>query len=50
MFRSALNSIILKGVTIGEGAIVGGEIVVTKNIDPWTVVGGNSARVIRQLG
>lgn len=40
---------ILKGVTIGEGAVVGAGSVVTKNVDPWTVVGGNPARVIKIL-
>lgn len=40
---------ILKGVTIGEGAVVGAGSVVTKNVDPWTVVGGNPAKVIKRL-
>lgn len=44
-----MNSIILKGVVIGEGAIVGAGSVVTKNVDPWTVVGGNPAQVIKRL-
>ena len=44
-----MNAIILKGVVIGEGAIVGAGSVVTKNVDPWTVVGGNPARVIKHL-
>lgn len=43
------NSIILKGVTIGEGAIVSAGSVVTKDVAPYTVVGGNPARVIKQL-
>lgn len=43
------NCIILKGITIGEGAIVGAGSVVTRDIPPWTVVGGNPARVIKQL-
>jgi len=37
---------ILKGVTIGEGAIVGAGSVVTKDIPPWTIVGGNPAKII----
>lgn len=41
---------ILKGVTIGEGAIVGAGAIVTKNVPEWTVVAGNPARVIRELG
>lgn len=35
--------IILKGVEIGEGAVVGAGSVVTKNVPPYTVVGGNPA-------
>lgn len=44
-----MNSIILKGVTIGEGAIVGAGSVVVKDVAPWTVVGGNPAVVIKQI-
>ncbi|RAS07150.1 acetyltransferase-like isoleucine patch superfamily enzyme [Ensifer adhaerens] len=40
---------IMKGVTIGEGAIVAANSVVTKNVPAYTVVGGNPARVITQL-
>jgi acetyltransferase-like isoleucine patch superfamily enzyme len=43
------NSIILKGVTIGEGAIVGSGSVVTKDVPPWTIVGGNPAKIIREI-
>jgi galactoside O-acetyltransferase len=43
------NSIILKGVTIGEGAIVGAGSVVTKDVSPWTIVAGNPAKVIREI-
>jgi acetyltransferase-like isoleucine patch superfamily enzyme len=43
------NSIILKGVTIGEGAIVGAGSVVTKDVAPWTIVGGNPAKLIREI-
>ncbi len=41
--------IILKGVTIGEGAVIGAGSVVTKNVPDWTVAAGNPARVIRQI-
>lgn len=41
---------ILKGVNIGEGAIVGAGSVVTKDVAPYTVVAGNPARVVRRLG
>lgn len=40
---------ILKGVTVGEGAVVGMASVVTRDVEPFTVVGGNPARVIRRL-
>lgn len=43
------NSIILKGVTIGEGAIVGAGSVVTKDVPPYTIVAGNPARIIREI-
>ena len=40
---------ILKGVRVGEGAIVGAGSVVTKDVPPFTVVAGNPARAIREL-
>lgn len=40
---------ILKGVTIGEGAVIGAGSVVTKDVEPWTVVGGNPAQLIKRL-
>lgn len=43
------NVIILKGVTIGEGAVVGAGSVVTKDVAPYTVVAGNPAAVIKEL-
>lgn len=43
------NVIILKGVHIGEGAIIAAGSVVTKDVPAWTLVGGNPARVIKQL-
>ena len=39
---------ILPGVRIGEGAIVAANAVVTKDVEPWTVVAGNPAKVIKQ--
>jgi acetyltransferase-like isoleucine patch superfamily enzyme len=44
-----LRSIVLKGVTIGEGAIIGAGSVVTKDVPPWVIVAGNPARVVREL-
>lgn len=40
---------IMKGVTIGEGAIVAAGSVVVKDVDPWTIVGGNPAQFISHL-
>ena len=41
------RAIILPGVTIGEGAVVAAGAVVTKDVEPWTVVGGNPANCIK---
>lgn len=43
------NSTILKGVTIGEGAIVAAGSVVTKDVAPYTLVGGNPAIFIKKV-
>jgi acetyltransferase-like isoleucine patch superfamily enzyme len=43
------RSIILKGVTIGEGAVVGMGSVVTRDVPPRVVVGGNPARIIKPV-
>lgn len=45
----AANAIILKGVTIGKGAIISAGSVVTKNVDPFTIVAGNPALIIRVI-
>lgn len=42
------NAIIMPGVSIGEGAIVLAGSVVTKSVEPWTIVGGNPAKKIRE--
>lgn len=44
-----INSTILPGVTIGYGAIVGANSVVTHDVPPMTVVGGNPAKVIKEI-
>lgn len=41
------QAIILKGVTIGEGAIVGAGSVVTKDVPDYAVVGGNPAKILK---
>lgn len=42
------NCLILPGVTVGEGAVVAGGSVVTKPVEPFTIVGGAPARVIKE--
>lgn len=42
------SAIILKGITIGYGAVVAAGAVVTKNVDDYCIVGGNPARVIKK--
>ena len=42
------RAIILPGVTIGEGAVVAAGAVVTKDVEPFTVVGGNPAKFIKK--
>ena len=42
------NAVILPGVHIGDGAIIGANSVVGSNVDPYTIVAGNPARVIRK--
>jgi len=49
--RASIGSgaVILCGVTIGEGALVGAGSVVTKDVEPHTIVAGNPARKLRDL-
>ena len=42
------NALILKGVTIGYGAIVAAGAVVTKDVEEYCIVGGNPAKVIKK--
>jgi acetyltransferase-like isoleucine patch superfamily enzyme len=44
----AYRAIILPGVTIGEGAVVGAGAVVTKDVEPYTIVAGNPAVVVNK--
>jgi galactoside O-acetyltransferase len=41
--------VVLKGVTIGKGAIIGARAVVTKDVPPWTIAAGNPARVVKEI-
>lgn len=43
------NATILPGVRIGEWAVVAAGAVVTKNVEPYTVVGGNPAKLIKTV-
>ncbi|AND65463.1 chloramphenicol acetyltransferase [Flavobacterium covae] len=42
------NATIMAGVTIGDGAIIATNATVTKDVAPYTIVGGNPAQVIRK--
>lgn len=44
-----MGTIVLPGVTIGEGAITAAGAVVTKDVEPWTIVGGNPAKLLRRI-
>jgi acetyltransferase-like isoleucine patch superfamily enzyme len=44
-----MNAIVLKGVTIGEGAIIAAGSVVTKNVEANSIVAGNPAKLIKFL-
>jgi len=43
----AYGSIILPGVRVGYGAVVGAGSVVTKDVEPWSIVAGNPARHVK---
>ncbi|MBD3729210.1 MAG: acyltransferase [Sphingomonadales bacterium] len=42
------NTIVLAGVTIGEGAVIGCGSIVTRDVPAYAVVAGNPARIIRE--
>jgi acetyltransferase-like isoleucine patch superfamily enzyme len=44
-----MNCLILKGVTIGQGSVVGAGSVVTREVPPHSIVAGNPARLVREL-
>ncbi len=41
------NAIICSGVTVGQGAVVAAGAVVTKDVEPYAIVGGNPAKLIK---
>jgi putative colanic acid biosynthesis acetyltransferase WcaF len=44
----AAKAFVGPGVTVGEGAVVGACAVVTKDVEPWTVVAGNPAKFVKR--
>ena len=46
----AAGATIIGGVTVGENSVVAAGSVVTRDVPPNTLVGGNPARVIRAIG
>ncbi len=44
-----MESFVMPGVTIGEGAIVGAGSLVTKDVPAWTIATGRPAKVIREI-
>lgn len=44
-----MESFIMPGVTVGEGAVIGAGSLVTKDIPAWSVAVGRPAKVIRQI-
>lgn len=42
-----MDALILPGITIGDGAVIGAGAVLTKDVPPYAIVGGNPAKIIR---
>lgn len=43
-----MGAVVVSGVSIGDGAVVAGYAVVTRDVEPYTVVAGNPAQPVRQ--
>lgn len=43
-----INAIIMDGVTIGDGAVIGAGAIVTKDVEPYAIVGGVPAKLIKK--
>ncbi|GAB2558917.1 Vat family streptogramin A O-acetyltransferase [Gracilibacillus alcaliphilus] len=43
-----MDAVIMPGVTIGDGAIIGTKSVITKDVEPYTIMGGNPAKQIKK--
>lgn len=43
------NSILLPGITIGKNAVVGAGSIITRSVEPYTIVAGNPAKLIRRI-
>ncbi len=43
-----INAVILPGITIGKGSIIGANAVVTKNVAPYSIMGGIPAKLLRE--
>ena len=42
------EAVVMPGVTVGDGAVIGTRSLVTRDVEPYAIVGGNPARVIRK--
>lgn len=44
---SGIDTMVMSGVTIGQGAVVAARSVVVKDVPPYAIVGGNPAKIIK---
>lgn len=44
----AAGAFVGMGITVGEGSVIGARSAVFKNVEPWTIVGGNPAKFIKK--